>query len=114
MKKLLLLLLLLCPLVILAQKSPCKADICVVQFNAGWNSTNDVEWVTDINDCGIKYIDIAADADAAAKYEIVVVPTIIVFNGEEVKRFQADISFAMKATLKDVQEVVDEILMDSF
>jgi hypothetical protein len=97
-----------------AQKSPCKEDICVVQFNAGWNSANDVEWVKGLSDCGIKYIDIAANTEAQNKYEIVVVPTIIVFNGEEVKRFQADISFAMKATKKEVQEVIDEILMEGF
>ena len=113
MKKLLSILLMLCPIFMLAQ-SPCKSDICVVQFNANWNVANDVEWVDDLSDCGTKYIDIAVDADAASKYEIVVVPTIIVFNGKEVKRFQADISFAMKATKKDVQEVIDEILMDSF
>ena len=97
-----------------SQKSPCKDDICVVQFNAGWNSTNDVEWINELNDCGIQYIDIAVNTEAQSKYEIVVVPTIIVFNGKEVKRFQADISFAMKATRKDVQEVIDEILMSDF
>jgi len=113
MKNLILTLILLCPMVTFSQ-SPCKSDVCVVQFNANWNQANDVEWVDDISDCGTKYIDIATDPDAAAKYEIVVVPTIIVFNGKEVKRFQADISFAMKATKEDVQEVVDEILMDSF
>ena len=113
MKKLILTLLFLIPLVTFSQ-SPCKDDICVVQFNAGWNSANDVEWVGDLGDCGTKYIDIAANPDAATKYEIVVVPTIIVFNGKEVKRFQADISFAMKATKNEVQEVVDEILMDQF
>ena len=96
-----------------SQKSPCKEDICVVQFNAGWNSANDVEWVDDLGDCGTKYIDIAANPDAATKYEIVVVPTIIIFNGKEVKRFQADISFAMKATKEDVQEVIDEIMMEN-
>ena len=111
MKKLLILLLL--PILAYTQ-SPCDAEICVVQFNAGWNSGNDVEWHANLKDCEIKYIDIAADANAASKYEIVVVPTIIVFNGEEVKRFQADISFAMKATKEDVQEVVDEIIMDQF
>ena len=37
------------------------------------------------------------------------VPTIIVFkDGEEVKRFQADISFTMKATKEEVQEVIDD------
>ena len=97
-----------------SQKSPCKEDICVVQFNAGCNSANDVEWINKLGDCGIQYIDIAENAEAQALYEIVVVPTIIVFNGKEVKRFQADISFAMKATRKDVQEVIDEILMSDF
>ena len=112
MKKLLILLLL--PFLTYAQSSPCDADVCVVQFNAGWNSSNDVEWVSNLKDCEVQYIDIAIDADAQNKYEIVVVPTIIVFNGKEVKRFQADISFAMKATKKEVQAVVDEILMDQF
>jgi len=112
MKKLLILLLL--PFLTYAQSSPCDADICVVQFNAGWNSSNDVEWVGNLKDCEIQYIDIATNANAATEWEIVVVPTIIVFNGKEVKRFQADISFAMKATKKEVQAVVDEILMDQF
>ena len=111
MKKLIILLLL--PILTYSQ-SPCDEDVCVVQFNAGWNSTNDVEWVENLKDCEIQYVDIAADATAQSKYEIVVVPTIIVFNGKEVKRFQADISFAMKATKKEVQEVVDELLMDQF
>ena len=115
MKKLLTILgLFLISNVAFSQSSPCKEDICVVQFNAGWNSANDVKWVSELSDCGIKYIDIAANAKMQEKYEIVVVPTIIVFNGEEVKRFQADISFAMKATRKDIQEVIDEILMEGF
>ena len=111
MKKLLILLLL--PFLAYAQ-SPCESELCVVQFNAGWNSANDVEWVNKLKDCEVQYIDIAADAAAQAEWEIVVVPTIIVFNGKEVKRFQADISFAMKATRKDVQEIIDEILMSDF
>ena len=112
MKRILITLLTL-PLLALSQ-SPCDADVCVVQFNAGWNSANDVEWVDNLKDCDIKYIDIATDSEAQSEYEIVVVPTIVVFNGKEIKRFQADISFAMKATENDVQEVVDEIIMDQF
>ena len=86
----------------------------VVHFNAGWNAAADVKWVNDLENCKVKKCDIATDTKAKDKYEIVVVPTIIVFNGKEVKRFQADISFAMKATKKEVQEVVDELLMDQF
>ena len=111
MKKLLILLLL--PFLAYAQ-SPCESELCVVQFNAGWNSANDVGWVEKLKNCEIIYIDIAADAASQAEYEIVVVPTIIVFNGEEIKRFQADISFAMKATKEDVQEVVNEVKMDEY
>jgi len=90
-------------------------DLTVVHFNAGWNSAADVKWVGDLDECKIKKCDIAGDTKAQSKHEIVVVPTIIVFfEGEEVKRFQADISFVMKATKEDVQEVIDEIMMNSF
>ena len=111
MKKLLILLLL--PILAYTQ-SPCHEDICVVQFNAGWNSANDVEWHGKLKDCEIKYIDIASNTAASTKFKITVVPTIIVFNGDEVKRFEADISFAITATKQEVQEIVDEIVMDQF
>ena len=91
----------------------CKSDVCVVEFNAGWNESNSVEWLNELSDCGIKRISIDK-GDWAKKYNIVVVPTIIVFNGEEVERFQADLSFAMQAKLEDIQDVVDEILMEDF
>ena len=107
MKKILLLILLLISGITYSQ-------IQVVHFNANWNAANDVKWVSNLTDCGTKYIDIATNTDAATKYEIVVVPTIIVFNGKEVRRFQADISFAMKATKEEVQEIIDEILMSDF
>ena len=98
-----------------AQSLKIGDGVQVVHFNAGWNSAADVKWVDDLTDCKVKKCDIATDTKAQNKYEIVVVPTIIVFkDGEEVKRFQADISFAMKATKKDIQNVVDEILMEGF
>jgi len=96
---------------------PCLAfsQIQVIHFNAGWNGANDVPWVEELTECKLKYIDIATDAAAAKEYKIVVVPTIVVFNeGEEVKRFQADISFSMQATKEEVQEAINEILMDQF
>ena len=113
MKKLLLILLLLLSSFVFSQNE-CDEDICVIQFNAGWNTANSVDWLEKLTDCGTLNIDIATDTEAQSEYEIVVVPTIVVFNGKEIKRFQADISFAMKATEDDVQEVVDEIIMDQF
>ena len=91
----------------------CKEDVCVVEFNAGWNESNSVDYLNKLTDCGIKRINIDK-GDWQKKYNIVVVPTIIVFNGKEVKRFQADLTFAIKATKEDIQDVVDEFLMEDF
>ena len=35
-------------------QSPCDAEVCVVQFNAGWNSANNVEWLEKLKDCETK------------------------------------------------------------
>ena len=91
----------------------CKEDICVVEFNAGWNESNGVDYLDDLTDCGVKKINIDK-GDWQKEYSIVVVPTIIVFNGKEVKRFQADLSFKLLATKEEVQEIIDEILMEDF
>ena len=97
----------------LSAQSPCKEDICVVEFNAGWNEANNAKYLDKLTDCGTKRI-LIDKGDWQKKYGIVVVPTIIVFNGKEVKRWQADLSFKMLATREEVQEVVDEIIMSDF
>jgi len=88
----------------------------VTQFNAGWNSANEVPWVMDLEDCNTHvYVDIAKDTEAQTKHKIAVIPTIIIFkDGEEVARFQADLSFKMVATKEEVQEEIDNQLMSDF
>ena len=91
------------------------SQIQVIHFNASWNASNDVKWVNDLTDCKLKNIDIATDTQAATDHKITVVPTILVLiDGEEEERYEADISFSMQATKKEVQEVIDEIVMDQF
>ena len=91
-------------------------QITAKHFNAEWNTTNDVKWFTDLSECKTKgYIDIGKSPDDAKKYKIAVVPTIIIFkDGEEELRFQADLSFRMVSTKKEVQEAIDELLMSDF
>jgi hypothetical protein len=94
-------------------QNPCNSDICVVQFNASWNGSNSVDYLDKLTECDV--MNVSIDEGTWQKdYGIVVVPTIIVFNGEEVERFQANIMMQIEATRKEVQGVVDEILMDSF
>ena len=92
------------------------AQITATHFNAGWNDANGVSWFMDLEDCRTKGItDIAKDTEAQTKYKIAVVPTIIIFkDGEEVARFQADLSFKMLATKEEVQEEISNQLMSDF
>ena len=91
-------------------------QIEVKQFNAGWNSANDVPWVMDLKDCKtVGYYDISKDKGMQKEYKIAVVPTIIIFKDDvEVARFQADLSFKMTATREEVQEEIDNQLMSDF
>jgi len=93
-----------------------SGQIKICQFNASWNSANEVPWVSELKDCQtISYVDIATDPKSQAKHKIAAIPTIIIFkDGEEVARFQADLSFKMLATREEVQEEIDNILMSDF
>ena len=107
MKKLLLLFLLI--------SGMACSQIQIIHFNAGWNSANDVPWFEELEDGKLKWIDIATDAKSQKEYKISVVPTILILvDGEEEERYQADISFSMQATKDEVQEAIDEMIMDQF
>ena len=91
-------------------------QIKVIQFNADWNKTNEVDWAHKLADIKeFAYIDIGTNKEAQKKYKIAVIPTIIIFkDGEEVARFQADLSFKMAATREEVQEEINDQLMSDF
>ncbi len=91
------------------------SQVVVTQFNAEWNSANKVEWFEKLDDCDLAKVCIVAEPKLQEKHKIVIVPTIIVFkDGEEIKRFQADLSFKMLATKKEIQEFINEQIMSDF
>jgi hypothetical protein len=93
-----------------------SAQVQIAYFNAEWNNSNGVEWVDKLDDVNtISYIDIAKQSDLATKHKIAVIPTIIIFkDDEEVARFQADLSFKMVATRKEIQKEIDNQMMSDF
>ena len=102
-------------LVLLLACGEAFGQVTVTHYNAEWNKANDVEWFKKLSDCNINKVDIAKQPKLQSKHKIVVVPTIIIFkDGEEIKRFQADISFSMKATRKELQEIINDQLMSDF
>jgi len=90
-------------------------QVVVTHFNAEWNNPNKVKYIGDLTDCEIVYVDIAASPKLQKKHKIDVVPTVVIFkDGEERKRFTADISFSMKATREEMQEIIDELIGEDF
>jgi hypothetical protein len=108
-----LLILFLIPFLSYSQDFP--DGMVAVEFNASFNKSNEVAWLSKLTDCETQRVDIAADSRWSKEYKIVVVPTIVIFNNnEEVKRFQANIMMTMEATKNEVQNSIDEIVMEAF
>ena len=100
---------------LLAFSFSANAQIVVTEFNAEWNAANKVEWIDKLSDCDITKVDITKEADLQQKHKVVIVPTIIVFkDGEEIKRYQADLSFKMLATRKEIQNFINDQIMSDF
>tara|TARA_Y100001972_G_scaffold42231_1_gene52090 strand:- start:165 stop:494 length:330 start_codon:yes stop_codon:yes gene_type:complete len=94
---------------------PIFSQIEVKYFNAGWNGANDIDWITKLSDCELEKFDIGVNPADAGKFKVVVVPTILIFqDGEEVERYQADLSFKLAATREEVQDYIDELVMSAF
>tara|TARA_Y100000296_G_scaffold1839_1_gene1990 strand:+ start:227 stop:595 length:369 start_codon:yes stop_codon:yes gene_type:complete len=99
-------------------QSPCNDTLCVIEFNASFNQQNSVDWLENLTGCKIDRINI--DANIATQqqqmdYGIVIVPTIIIFNGgEEVKRYQANIMMEMETEQMEIQKEINKILLNNF
>ena len=98
-------------------KVATRSGITIVEYWASWNILNRVAILDsiDIEDAKIYRVNIEKTPKVTAKQKIVVVPTIIIYDdGIEYKRLQADLTFKLVVKKKDLQIVVDEILMSKF
>lgn len=87
------------------------SGIVVVEIWAEFNKSNEVSWISQLDDCFIYRINIQEASTLKPK----TVPTIIVYNsGEEHKRFSANIMLELDATQKEIQKVIDEITLSKF
>ena len=98
-------------------KVATRSGITIVEYWASWNILNKITILASIKvqDAVIYRVNIDTNPEITAKEKIVVVPTIVIYDdGVEFKRLQADLSFKLIITKKDLQMVVDEILMSKF
>ena len=90
-------------------------NIVAVEFWADWNQANQFEDLEKLKECEKYRLDIMANADTQAEYNITGIPTIIIFdNGVEKVRFNPNIMFQLDADKKTVQNSVDTIVLSKF
>ena len=96
-------------------KKEISRGIVVVEFWAGWNSSNECEWLSKLNECKIYRVDIGMYMDIQQKYDITAIPTLIIFNNGNVeKQFDPNIMFQLEANKNDVQGTIDDIMLKQF
>ena len=91
--------------------------LVVVEFYATWNEVNKVvildTW--DTFDAKVYRLNIDTYPKIQATNAVVILPTIIFYDeGEEVKRLQGDMSFSLKVTTKELDNIIEEILSSKF
>ena len=91
--------------------------LVVIEFYATWNVANKVvildTW--DTFDAKVYRLNIDTYPKIQATNNVVILPTIIFYDdGEEVNRLQGDMSFTLKTTTDELDEIVEEILGNKF
>ena len=96
-------------------KDRIAKDVVAVEFWADWNKVNQFAELSKLKECEVYRLDIMADANVQAEYNITAIPTIIIFdNGMEKCRFGANIMFQLEADKKTIQNSVDTIILNKF
>ena len=98
-------------------KKATNRGLVVVEFWATWNEANKVsvidEWET--FDAKVYRLNIDLYPKIQADNNVVILPTIVFYDdGEEVKRLQGDMTFTLKTTTDELDEIVEEILGSKF
>ena len=89
--------------------------IVVVEYWASWNKANMVTSITEVTGAKIYRIEIDSNLILQTENAVIVVPTIVFYDdGKEYKRLQGDLSFTLDVTKKDLQKIIDEILLSKF
>ena len=91
--------------------------LVVIEFWASWNEVNKVTLLDDWETFDAKVYRLNIDSYPKIQSEngVVILPTSIFYDeGEEVKRLQGDMSFSLKVTEKQLEEIIEEILGSKF
>ena len=89
--------------------------VVVIEFWAKWNDKNSCSFLKDLEDCNTVKADIGICTTLQEKYNIEVLPTLVVINnGVEICRFTANLLFKLNVEKKEVQAKIDSIIISKF
>ena len=92
-------------------------EITVVEFYAEWNAYNQCNYLKKLKDCDVYRVNIDEQSGLAKKYDVKVVPTLIIFDGGEiVKKYEANLMFQAegKFSYEGVQKKIEKIILEKF
>ena len=89
--------------------------ILVVEFYADWNKHNSCKYLEQLKECKTLKVNIDKKKDLQEKYNIEVLPTLILFNNSvEICRFKGNLLFQLNVEKKEVQAKIDSIIISKF
>jgi len=89
--------------------------VVVIEFWAKWNDKNSCSFLKDLEDCNTVKADIGICTALQEKYNIEVLPTLVVINNsQEVCRFTGNLLFQLNVKKKEVQAKIDSIIISKF
>mgnify|MGYP003113536610 FL=1 len=89
--------------------------VVVIEFWAKWNEKNSCSFLKDLEDCNIVRADIGIGTTLQEKYNIEVLPTLVVINNsQEICRFTGNLLFQLNVKKKEVQAKIDSIIISKF
>ena len=88
--------------------------ISIVQASAEFTKEANLN-IKKLDDTSAYNYDLSKHSDFFANHNVIYLPTIILFeNGDEVKRWEADITLKLKCKLEDLQEEINKLIEAKF
>ena len=95
-----------------------KRGLVVIEFYAGWNEANKVTLLDEWDNFEVSRVcrlNIETYPEIQAENDVVVLPTIIFYlDGEEAERLQGNMKFQLETTIKELDEIVEELQGSKF
>ena len=95
-----------------------KRGLVVIEFYAGWNEANIVTVLDEWDNFEVSRVfrlDVEKYDKIMTSQKVVVLPTIIFYlDGEEAERIQGNMKFQLEITIKELDEIVEELQGSKF